>query len=116
MAGLTPGEGPVLRFTGTGSSSPGKYRNLTGSSHLNVGNFLTLPDKGTIVLDAGEQTFGQLFQMLGEDVDDFIGSIKAHEIPNCQLFWISHNHADHHLGIITLLQKRYAKGWLAFNL
>ena len=66
---------------------------------------------GNIILDAGEGTLGQLYRQVGHkrwktndstnlaDMDTFLKRIS--------LIFLSHLHADHHLGIIRLLKERY---------
>ena len=80
--------GKHYRFTflGTGSAIPSKYRNVT-SIHVE------LPSGRSILLDAGEGTYGQLWR-------------QFETIPTIDTVFISHNHADHHLGLILLLSKR----------
>ncbi|KAN0022731.1 hypothetical protein ACTFIU_005467 [Dictyostelium citrinum] len=83
---------PKILFTGTGSSIPSRYRNVTG-------NFITLKDGSNLLLDAGESTFGQLYR--------FFGPIEVKkQLINLKMIWISHLHADHHLGIPNLMEKR----------
>lgn len=43
-----------------------------------------------IILDAGEGTCGQIYRFYGEEANDVIIKIKA--------VYISHLHADHHIG------------------
>ncbi|KNC83238.1 hypothetical protein SARC_04516 [Sphaeroforma arctica JP610] len=81
-------------FLGTGSAIPSKYRNVSSTA-------LRIPDIGSIMLDSGEGTYGQLRRMLGrEGVQKFVDDIKC--------VYISHMHADHHLGLIQLLANRSA--------
>lgn len=86
-----------LLFTGTGSAIPCKHRNVTGM-------LLKQADGRSILLDVGEGTVGQLLRMRQQQqsgsagCDDVLSSIKA--------VWISHPHADHHLGLIRLLKER----------
>ncbi|EAL62172.1 hypothetical protein DDB_G0290623 [Dictyostelium discoideum AX4] len=83
---------PKILFTGTGSAIPSKYRNVTG-------NFITLADDQNILLDAGEGTFGQLYR--------FFGPIEVKkQLINLKMIWLSHLHADHHLGIPNICEKR----------
>ncbi|EGC37574.1 hypothetical protein DICPUDRAFT_94050 [Dictyostelium purpureum] len=83
---------PKILFTGTGSAIPSKYRNVTG-------NFITLKDGKNLLLDAGESTFGQLYRFFGPN------KLKK-ELINLRMIWLSHLHADHHLGIPNLIEKR----------
>ncbi|KAK4482020.1 hypothetical protein RD792_012938 [Penstemon davidsonii] len=77
---------------GTGSSQPSKYRNV--SSIL-----INLFSKGSILLDCGEGTLGQLKRRFGlEGADEAIRGLKC--------IWISHIHADHHTGLARILALR----------
>lgn len=74
---------------GTGSAVPSKYRNVSA-------NLLHIPQLGYFVLDCGENTLGQLKRLLSaEELEDLLC--------NLHLVWISHLHADHHLGTMSLL-------------
>ncbi|KAI7875046.1 hypothetical protein K492DRAFT_153101 [Lichtheimia hyalospora FSU 10163] len=86
------GENVQVITLGTGSSIPSKYRNVSAT-------MVKLPDnQGSIMLDAGEGTYGQMMRRFGEDkVDD--------ELKNLRCIFVSHLHADHHLGVIHLLTK-----------
>lgn len=64
------------------------------------------PKHGTFLLDTGEGTYGQMFRQFGgyrmsadqaNSVDDRIKNLKG--------IFISHLHADHHLGIVTLIDR-----------
>jgi ribonuclease Z len=81
--------GEIL-FAGTGAALPCKQRNVTGM-------LLRQDDGRSILLDVGEGTIGQLLRMC-DGGDDILDSIKV--------VWVSHPHADHHLGILRLLQER----------
>eukprot|EP00181_Compsopogon_caeruleus_P005835 CAMPEP_0184683898 /NCGR_PEP_ID=MMETSP0312-20130426/13070_1 /TAXON_ID=31354 /ORGANISM="Compsopogon coeruleus, Strain SAG 36.94" /LENGTH=724 /DNA_ID=CAMNT_0027136607 /DNA_START=322 /DNA_END=2497 /DNA_ORIENTATION=+ len=79
-------------FLGTGAALPSSYRNV--SSIL-----LNLFDRGCILLDAGEGTYGQLVRRYGVGkADQLVSNLKA--------IWISHMHADHHLGTVGILSRR----------
>ncbi|KAJ3931912.1 MAG: hypothetical protein NXY57DRAFT_171410 [Lentinula lateritia] len=100
---------------GTGSAVPGKYRNVSAT-------VIQIPEWGNILLDCGEGTWGQLCRMFGTassthtpttssslpqspekqtlGVDVFLRSLK--------LIYISHLHADHHLGLAKILAMRQA--------
>jgi len=85
---------PVVTFLGTGSSSASKYRNVSGILvETEPGNFL--------ILDCGEGTLGQLVRLRGRaGAEAVLRGLKA--------VWVSHLHADHHLGLISLLLYRQA--------
>lgn len=49
-------------------------------------------------MDCGEGTYGQLVRFFGDTADQELANIVA--------IYISHLHADHHIGLIGLLQGR----------
>ncbi|KAK5641003.1 hypothetical protein RI129_009550 [Pyrocoelia pectoralis] len=82
---------PSFVFLGTGSCIPNKTRNTSG--------ILFQTSSGNILLDCGEGTFGQLVRFFGPTkCDEILSNIKA--------IFISHLHADHHIGLIGVLQGR----------
>lgn len=93
--GASPQEGRVT-FLGTGSALPSKYRNVTS-------NLLTFGD-AHLLLDAGEGTYGQLYRNVGGDQDRLRALLAS-----LHAVWISHNHADHHLGLVRILSERPAE-------
>ncbi|XP_031484101.1 tRNase Z TRZ3, mitochondrial-like [Nymphaea colorata] len=77
---------------GTGSSQPSKYRNVSSI-------YINLFARGSLLLDCGEGTLGQLKRRFGmKGADDAIKSLKC--------IWISHIHADHHTGLARVLALR----------
>ncbi|KAL6996444.1 ribonuclease Z [Sarracenia purpurea var. burkii] len=77
---------------GTGSSQPSKYRNVSSI-------FINLFSKGSLLLDCGEGTLGQLKRRFGvEGADDAVRGLRC--------LWISHIHADHHTGLARILALR----------
>lgn len=57
-----------------------------------------IPGYGSIMLDAGEGTYGQMMRRFGiERLDDEMRAIRC--------IFISHLHADHHLGVVQLINK-----------
>ncbi|XWS20248.1 hypothetical protein CRYUN_Cryun31cG0084000 [Craigia yunnanensis] len=77
---------------GTGSSQPSKYRNVSSV-------YINLYSKGSLLLDCGEGTLGQLKRRYGVDGAD-------NAIRNLKCIWISHIHADHHTGVARVLALR----------
>ncbi|XP_039009283.1 tRNAse Z TRZ4, mitochondrial-like [Hibiscus syriacus] len=77
---------------GTGSSQPSKYRNVSSV-------YVNLFSKGSLLLDCGEGTLGQLKRRYGVDGADNV-------IRNLKCVWISHIHADHHTGLARVLALR----------
>lgn len=79
-------------FLGTAGAIPGKHRNVSGI-------YLHMFNRGGIVLDCGEGTWGQMTRCYGIE--------KARDIlRRLSVIFISHIHADHHLGLLTLLYER----------
>lgn len=85
-------EYPKILFLGTGSSQPSKLRNTSG--------ILVFLDENTpMLMDCGESTYNQIVQ--------FFGVEKTREIlRKLKVIYVSHLHADHHIGLITLLRER----------
>ncbi|KAJ4831725.1 hypothetical protein Tsubulata_038276 [Turnera subulata] len=77
---------------GTGSSQPSKYRNVTSI-------YVNLFAKGSLLLDCGEGTLGQLKRRYGVEGAD-------NAVRNLRCIWISHIHADHHTGLARILALR----------
>jgi ribonuclease Z len=101
-----------LWFLGTGSAVPSKYRNVSGIL-LQIHH-----TKSSILLDVGEGTWQQMMKMalncpslLGLDENISIEAVDTDRIAyalavQIKAAWISHPHADHHLGLIRLLSER----------
>lgn len=85
---------PEVVFLGTGSALPSKYRN-TSCILLNFSH----PKNRSVILDCGEDSYGQLYRFYGAD--------RVKEIlKNLKLIYISHQHADHHIGLVEILRQR----------
>ncbi|EMR11049.1 hypothetical protein PNEG_00648 [Pneumocystis murina B123] len=85
-----PGSNVKVITLGTGSALPSHYRNVSST-------VLRIPGHGSVILDAGEGTLGQLSRQFGPDLDSFLKDLKW--------IYISHLHADHHLGTIRILKQ-----------
>eukprot|EP00302_Diacronema_sp_CCMP2436_P018831 CAMPEP_0179979728 /NCGR_PEP_ID=MMETSP0983-20121128/41521_1 /TAXON_ID=483367 /ORGANISM="non described non described, Strain CCMP 2436" /LENGTH=1012 /DNA_ID=CAMNT_0021897549 /DNA_START=28 /DNA_END=3065 /DNA_ORIENTATION=- len=85
-------EGGEVTFLGTGAAMPSKYRNVSAT-------LLHLPAGGCVLLDCGEGTLGQLRRRYGLEG-------AANVLARVRCFWVSHAHADHHLGLPSLLVER----------
>jgi len=135
LALLPRSHSPHLTFLGTGSAIPSKYRNVTGiffhpghpippASPLPATPPFTAPlsgrSKDTLLggwlLDCGEGTVGQCVRKWGvTGARDVLGALRV--------VFISHMHADHHLGLPTVIglyvqeeRKRRAAGEAARRL
>ncbi|KAH7252500.1 beta-lactamase-like protein [Fusarium tricinctum] len=78
---------------GTGSSIPGKYRNVSAT-------LIRVPGIGNYIFDVGEGTLGQIRRLFG---DEETGNI----LRDLKCIVISHLHADHHLGAPNLIKAWY---------
>jgi ribonuclease Z len=86
-----PDRDTIIIPLGTGSSMPAKYRNVSST-------FIRVPGVGCYLLDCGEGTDGQLRRALGdEEFKRAMLDLKA--------IFISHMHADHHLGLASVLAR-----------
>ncbi|KAJ3154010.1 Zinc phosphodiesterase ELAC protein 2 [Geranomyces variabilis] len=95
-AGASPGDDVLLCTLGTGASLPSRFRNVSST-------LVHIPGDGCIMFDAGEGTYGQLYRRFnnateGPTLDELLAGLK--------FLFISHMHADHHLGAIKLIQER----------
>ncbi|XP_004523600.1 ribonuclease Z, mitochondrial [Ceratitis capitata] len=85
-------EYPKITFLGTGSCIPNKTRNVSAI-------MIQPAENSYILLDCGEGTLGQVVRFFGK-------SQAEHVIRNLKAIYISHLHADHHIGLIGLLNER----------
>ena len=85
-----PGPDVEIVTLGTGSALPSKYRNVSAT-------LVRVPGYGNCMLDCGENTLGQLQRVF--DPDELRDVLKK-----LRLIWISHLHADHHLGTVSLIK------------
>ena len=82
---------PEIIFLGTGSAVPSKVRNTSAI-------WVNIDSETAFLLDCGEGTYGQLYRFYGEECDSYIKKLKG--------IYVSHLHADHHLGILQLIKNR----------
>ncbi|TGZ84909.1 hypothetical protein EX30DRAFT_12244 [Ascodesmis nigricans] len=87
-----PGSDAEVITLGTGSSLPSRYRNVSGT-------LLRVPGVGSIIIDCGEDTYGQLRRLLPPDELEAV-------MFDLKVIYISHLHADHHLGAVSLIKER----------
>ncbi|PWY89988.1 tRNA processing endoribonuclease Trz1 [Aspergillus heteromorphus CBS 117.55] len=92
-----PGANAEIIALGTGSSAPSKYRNVSAT-------LLSVPGHGYYLLDCGENTLGQLKRVFTPE--------KLREVlQNLRLIWISHLHADHHLGLASVIRAWFEENY-----
>ncbi|XP_072259399.1 zinc phosphodiesterase ELAC protein 2 [Pyxicephalus adspersus] len=82
---------PEVVFLGTGSAIPMKTRNVSST-------LVHISPSQVLLLDCGEGTFGQLYRHYGDKVDDILCQLSA--------VFVSHIHADHHTGLLSILYER----------
>jgi ribonuclease Z len=92
-----PGDDIVVTTLGTGSAIPSKYRNVSST-------YLEIPNLGSVLLDCGEGTLGQMRRRFGPE-----GMRKVYT--DLKLINVSHMHADHHLGLCSILADRFQQGF-----
>ncbi|KXG49242.1 uncharacterized protein PGRI_031120 [Penicillium griseofulvum] len=85
-----PGADAEIIALGTGSSVPSKYRNVSAT-------LVKVPGYGYYLLDCGENTLGQLKRV-------FEPEELREVLQNLRMIWISHLHADHHLGTVSVIK------------
>jgi ribonuclease Z len=66
------------------------------SFYIVSATLVKIPGYGSIMLDAGEGTYGQMMRRFG--IDHLDKEIKA-----LRCIFVSHLHADHHLGVVHLI-------------
>ncbi|CAI6346770.1 unnamed protein product [Macrosiphum euphorbiae] len=83
---------PKITFLGTGSCIPSKTRNTSGI-------LMYTGENECVLLDSGEGTYGQLVRHFGlTGAETVLSDLKA--------IYVSHLHADHHIGLIGILSVR----------
>lgn len=90
-------DSPGVAFTGTGSAVPSKYRNVSGA-YVQCFTAGEAPKRVIAVLDWGEGSCGQLI-----GIESNLGAF----LRDLSIVFISHGHADHHFGLLTLLELRH---------
>ena len=78
---------------GTGSALPSKYRNVSAT-------LVRVPGWGSLLFDCGENTLGQLKRV-------FTPAEFRQVLQELRLIFISHMHADHHLGTASVIKAWY---------
>ncbi|RDX42667.1 hypothetical protein OH76DRAFT_1410927 [Lentinus brumalis] len=89
-----PGDDVVITPLGTGSAVPTKMRNVSGT-------LIQIPGHGSILLDCGEGTWGQLVRSFGDEPDGVWQVMR-----DLKCIFLSHMHGDHHMGLSKILMMR----------
>ncbi|CAI5758496.1 unnamed protein product [Candida verbasci] len=87
---------------GTGSALPSIHRNV-------ISTLIRIPHKSkngdisykAILLDGGENTIGSLLRNFGHNNNENFNNI----FKELSLIYLSHLHADHHLGLVSIINK-----------
>ncbi|KAF2396358.1 Metallo-hydrolase/oxidoreductase, partial [Trichodelitschia bisporula] len=75
---------------GTGSALPSRYRNVSAT-------LIRVPGWGSYLLDCGENTLGQLRRVFPPaELEEVLRDLRG--------IWVSHLHADHHLGTVAVIR------------
>jgi ribonuclease BN (tRNA processing enzyme) len=121
--------GVAVTFTGTASAVPSKYRNVSGiyvqlppvaATATTTSALAAAPAAApAVLLDCGEGTHGQLCRRFGLPGSTTAavptGGTQAADVDPChsdaavaalRVAWISHMHADHHLGLPRVIAQR----------
>lgn len=111
----------AVTFLGTGSSVPSKYRNVSGilvslpripTSNLITQDEATEARNTRMMLDCGEGTLGQLRSIycLGPHRSSSVEASEAFLscLASIEVIFISHSHADHNLGLLSVIQRVFA--------
>ena len=88
-----PSPDAEITCLGTGSALPSQHRNVSAT-------LLRVPGCGSYLMDCGENTLGQLKRM-------YTAPQLAELLRDLKLIWISHLHADHHLGLTSVIKAWY---------
>lgn len=91
-------------FLGTGCSIPSKYRNVSGI-YVELEQY-----QSSFLLEAGEGSWFQLIRIanhLNPKASVSNNQMIIDLSRKLKLVWISHPHADHHLGILTVITERW---------
>lgn len=92
--GLTNPNDASVTLLGTSATNPTKYRSCSGI-------LVQTLDDGNFLLDCGEGTLTQLYRCFGMDTTRDI-------LRKMNTIFISHAHADHHFGMIGVLNEIHA--------
>ncbi|CAE6409731.1 unnamed protein product [Rhizoctonia solani] len=115
-----PAPGDDFRVTtlGTGSALPSKYRNgsiffivnpvliFSDALSIVISTVIQMPNYGSIILDCGENTWGQMCRRFG--IDETAPENAYSVLADVKCIFVSHIHGDHHMGLLKLLTTRRA--------
>jgi ribonuclease BN (tRNA processing enzyme) len=87
-----------------GLLKPSCSSKLTGILPVVSSILIQIPKHGNVLLDAGEGTWGQFVRNFG--IHSFGSSNAWEALRNLKCIFISHIHADHHVGLANILSMR----------
>lgn len=91
-AETSPYDDVQILTLGTGSAVPSKYRNVSAT-------LVRIPGLGSYLFDCGENTMGMLRRAYDPSQLDAV-------LIDLRMIWISHLHADHHLGTMSVISAK----------
>lgn len=71
---------------------------------------IRIPNYGSVLLDCGEGTWGQLARQFGEPIVSEEGQVSGGVVDllrDLKCIFISHVHGDHHMGFAKVLARRH---------
>lgn len=91
---------------GTGSALPSRLRNV-------LSNIVRIPHQSndgkieykSIVLDGGENTLGSIIRLFDDNENEGYSKLLKSRIEEIKLVYLSHLHADHHIGLGSLISE-----------
>ncbi|OWB56023.1 hypothetical protein B5S28_g1913 [[Candida] boidinii] len=91
---------------GTGSALPSRLRNV-------LSNIVRIPHQSndgkieykSIILDGGENTLGSIIRLFDDSENEEYSKLLKSRIEEIKLVYLSHLHADHHIGLGSLISE-----------
>ncbi|OWB77969.1 hypothetical protein B5S32_g2153 [[Candida] boidinii] len=91
---------------GTGSALPSRLRNV-------LSNIVRIPHQSndgkieykSIILDGGENTLGSIIRLFDDSENEGYSKLLKSRIEEIKLVYLSHLHADHHIGLGSLISE-----------
>lgn len=93
----------------------GDFANTNLHVHLVSSTLIRIPNYGSVLLDCGEGTWGQLIRLYGDDPEHKSGVWEV--LRDIKCIFLSHVHGDHHIGLSKLLsmRSRVCNSWTEYS-